>query len=131
MSDIIIKTTNLKAYDALFTMANMYGKSEDYAEYLWAAMLNNEELMKEYIYYLEHGNLLDNMKVCGYTLTDLYVFQIGSYNLFVSDIGKNNSECNKDLIIMDTFMLMAKLINNPDEVINKMNEGRGMDKGFV
>lgn len=131
MSDIIIKTTSLKAYDALFTMAENYGKSKEYPEYLWNALLNNEELMSEFIYYLEHGTLQDKMRVSGYALTDLYVFEIGSFNLFVNDVGKNNADCNKDLIIMDTFTLMARLIDYPEEIIKRLNEGRGMDKGFV
>lgn len=130
MSDIIINTTNLKAYEALFVMAAQFGKDKSYPEYLWNAMLDNEELMQEFIYYIEHGAILDKMKIHGYALTDLYVHQIVSYNLFVSDVGKNNSDCNKDLILMDTFTMMAKLIDNPDAVIKQLNEGRGMDKGL-
>lgn len=131
MSDIIIKTTNLKVYDAVFTMAEAYGKEKEYAEYLWNKLLSSQELMDEFIYYLEHGALLDKMKVEGYTLTDIYVYQITNYNLFISDIGKNSKSCNKDFVVMDTFYLMGKMLDEPEDVISRMNEGKGMDKGFV
>lgn len=128
MSDIIINTTSLKAFDALSTMSQLYGKEEGYADRLWQCMLDNNELMEEFIYYLEHGMILDKMKVSGYSLTDLYVFEIENFNLLITNLGKNSNDCNKDLMVLNTFYRMSELIENPEAMIRKLNEGRGMDK---
>ena len=113
MNNIIINTTNINTYETLISLANATGKSLDTANELWDTMVLNSELLGEFIYYIEHGTINDKLKVNGIGLSDLYVSQLKRYNLFVSDLGKNTSGCNKAAIMFDTFVAMGDLIKNP------------------
>lgn len=127
MTDIIINTTNIKVYEAIFELAKVYNRSDDEAQLLWEELLNSDEFMYEFVYYLEHGELNDKMQKYGFALSDIYVYQIGHYNLFISDIGKNYASCNKDAIVFDTFITMARLIKEPDSIIEKLSADLGND----
>ena len=127
MSDIIINTTNLKTYESIMEMSKMYGQTPEDANLLWNQLLTNDAFMYEFIYYLEHGSLCDKLRVHNFTLSDIYVYQIGHYNLFISDIGKNYASCNKNAIVFDTFITMAKLIADIDLILDKLTRSLGND----
>ena len=48
-------------------------------------------------------------------------FEIGQ------DIGKNYQDCNKDALVLECFMMMAKMIKDPAPYISKLQKGLGMD----
>lgn len=128
MADIIINTTSLNAYHSLMEMAKVFNRNEEEADYIWSALIANSDFMYEFVYYLEHGCLYDKLKIQGHSLTDIYVYHIGHYNLFISDIGKNNAACNKNAIVYDTFLTMAKLILNPSDTLAMLEKDLGQDK---
>lgn len=130
MSDIIINTTAIKSFAALNELSEMLDIGDTERDYLWDALGQNEDFMYEFVYYLEHGTIKDNIRVEGYSLTDLYVDRLQHFNLYVADIGKNSGECDKDRIVLETFIIMAGLIKEPESTLEKLTKEKGMDKGF-
>ena len=63
----------------------------------------------------------------GYSLTDLYVWQMNRYNL-IRDFGKNTSECNKETMVLRSFRTMVDLMHHPEEYLKRLGESRGMDR---
>lgn len=127
MSAIIYDARKIKAYENLRALGEFAQKNQDYIDKLWNGLLLDPELMNEFMYYLDHHTLLDEMKCHGYGLTDLYVWNIGQYNLY-QDLGKNPLECNKEGMVLDSFMNMLEMKKNPEEYLKRLSTDNGMDR---
>ena len=88
MNGIIYDARRIKAYEGMQALARYAGKTEEFVANLWESLLSDKDMMKEWMYYLDHHILLDEVVCEGYSLTDLYVWQMKRYNL-VQDTGKN------------------------------------------
>ncbi len=84
-------------------------------------------MYEEFVYYVEHHTFSDKLKVCGYCLCDLYVWQMNRYNL-IKDTGKNSRTCNKEKMAMQAFRTMADMMEEPEKYRNGLDYGRGTDK---
>lgn len=127
MSNIILDSRKIMVFEDLKYLCEFTGKSEAFFNSLWNEMQKKPELYAEFLYYIDNHCINDKLSVSGYSLSDIYVYMLGHHNL-VSDTGKNTAECNKESMILDCFMGMAGLMNNPEEFIKKMERGDGMDK---
>lgn len=116
MNNIIINTTEINAFETLQALCSSINKPTEYISSLWDSLVENPGLMKEFIYYLEHGTILDEFKVNNISLSDLYVIEMKRYNLFISDLGKNTNGCDKSGLVLDTFSSMARLIKDPSSI---------------
>lgn len=127
MSQIILDAGRIKAYEGLKMLCEYAGKDSGWCDGLWMDMLTDYELYEEFVYYLAHHSLADNMKVEGYSLTDFYVWQMERHNL-ANDTGKNTAGCNKEEMVLQAFKSMAEMKKAPEYYKRKLSEGRGMDK---
>lgn len=127
MSNIIYGNTAVRVYDNLARLCDYAGKSVEWCDRLWAEMLNDREVYEEFVYYLEHHMPGDLIKVQGYSLTDLYVWQIERYNLH-GDSGKNTDLCNKEEMLLQALWMLAQMKKNPGEYLSKLDHDAGMDK---
>lgn len=127
MKGILYDARKVKTYECLLELCKYAGLDEEWANELWKDLLLLPELYEEMVYYLDNHSLKDAVKREGYSLTDLYVWQMNKYNL-IKDFGKNTSECNKETMVLRAFRMMIELIRNPDEYVKRLGEGRGMDK---
>ncbi|MCQ2522932.1 MAG: hypothetical protein MJ123_01220 [Lachnospiraceae bacterium] len=126
MANIILCTGKLKVYEDLKYLCEFTGKGDDFRDSLWEALSNWEELYDEFAYYIDNHALKDQLSILGYSLTDLYIHMIENYNL-LNDTGKNTFLCNKEAMVLESFMGMWKLKENPQEYVKKLEAGRGMD----
>ena len=127
MTDIVYGTERVRAYDGLARLCEYAGRDSAWCDALWQEMLLDRELYQEFVYYLENHMPADQMKVQGYSLTDLYVWQMERYNLR-RDTGKNTESCNKEEMILMALWMMAELTKCPEKFLRKLDEGAGMDR---
>lgn len=127
MTDIVYGTERVRAYDGLARLCEYAGRDSAWCDALWQEMLLDRELYQEFVYYLENHMPADRMKVQGYSLTDLYVWQMERYNLR-RDTGKNTESCNKEEMILMALWMMAELKKCPETYLRKLDEGAGMDR---
>jgi len=127
MSNIVYGTEKIRAYDGLMRLCEYAGRDSAWCDGLWREMLQDGELYAEFVFYLEHHVPEDRMKVHGYALTDLYVWQMEQYNLH-RDSGKNTDRCNKEEMILEALWTMAMMKKEPEKYIKKLNAGTGMDR---
>ncbi len=109
---ILFDQSKLKAYDGLERLCGFAGEPEEWRQAMWCEFLTNQSLYDAFVYYLEHHGLPDFPKCGAYSLTDCYVWQIEQDNLRM-DTGKNTADCNKEVLVLRSFMMMAKMLNNP------------------
>ena len=127
MSGILYDARKVMAYQGLIQLGEYAGKSKEFIESLWAELVLDEALMKEFMYYLDHHTLLDQVRCRGYSLTDLYVWQMDRYNL-VREIGKNTDGCNKEALVLNAFRAMIDMKKDPDNYVERLTRGTGMDQ---
>lgn len=127
MSQIILGTEKLKAYRGFSMLCEYVGRDEEWCNELWLAVLTDCELYEELLYYLEHHCFADRLKAAGYSLTDLYVWQMGQDNLR-RDTGKNTENCNKEEMVLQAFWAMAEMRKDSSRYERKLADGPGMDK---
>lgn len=127
MSGIVYDARSVLAYESMLELGRFAQKSEEFIAGLWEEVVLDEALLKEFVYYVDHHTFLDEAVCRGYTMTDLYVWQMDRYNL-IRDIGKNTAACNKEALVLNTFRSMLDMKKNPDAFVEKLTRGTGMDQ---
>ncbi len=124
---ILFDQSRLKAYDGLTRLCRFAGETEEWQQALWNALLFDRGLYDAFVYYLEHHALPDVPKCGAYSLTDCYVWQIEQDNLR-RDTGKNTASCNKEDMVLRSFMMMADMQKRPEDYRKKLSDWKGMDQ---
>ena len=127
MSNIIIETSRIKVCQYLYDLCDYCGYEREWTDSLWQDIILDSRLYEELVYYLSNHTLMDKICVEGYSLTDLYFFQMNKYTL-LTEIGKNPVECNKDRMVLNAFNMMAGMLKNPEKYIRLIEEGKGEDR---
>ena len=127
MSDIIIATSKIKVCEYFYELTDYCGYEREWSDRLWGEIVTSDALYGEFVYYLENHTFKDSVDVSGYSLSDLYVFQMNKYNL-IREIGKNPVECNKERMVLNSFDMMTQMIKDPETFVKRLEEGKGTDK---
>ena len=127
MQQIIYDASRIKVLEALQKWAEMVHKDGVFVNEFWRRIMENQSVYDEFVYYLEHHELLGQYMIEGYSMIDLYVTQMDRYNL-LHDTGKNGVMCNKERMVLQAFDVMLKMKENPQEIIKRILSGEGLDK---
>ncbi len=125
--NIIIATSKIKACEKFYELCEYCGYDRDWTDALWGDIIADDTMFAELSYYLCNHTLRDGVSIGGYSLTDLYVFQMDKYNL-IREIGKNPPECNKEGMALNAFRMMIDMEADPETYIKRLEEGRGEDR---
>ena len=107
-------------------MSEKAGLSEEFSDSFFSSIIDDEEVLNEFITYVKTGEFLSEISVAGYTIIDIMVFQIDRFKAFL-DRDTNNTkynECHMILLAFDTFMKMKK---NPEKYVEEMSAISGSD----
>lgn len=124
---IIYNASKLKAFELFTKLCDYTRKSPQWQEEFWSALLTDSNIYDEFLYYLEHHNLLGNYKIAGYSVIDLFIWQLDCYNVS-ADLGKIDRRCNKEEMILNSFYHMLKMRENEEEYIKKLQSDFGNDR---
>lgn len=127
MNGIVYDARRILAFESFMQLGEYAGRERSWLDELWADLVVDTALLQEFMYYIDHHTLKDEVKCHGYSLTDLYVWQMSRYNLH-RDIGKNTSACNKESMVLGAFRTMLDMQKEPDVFLKRLNDGRGMDQ---
>ena len=127
MPGIVYNASKIKVCQGFYEICDYAELKRDFADGLWRDILHHPQVYEELVYYIEHHTFSDKVKVCGYSMCDLYVWQMSRYNL-IKDTGKNSKTCNKEKMAMQAFETMAGLLNNPEKNLKKLEYGQGTDR---
>ena len=127
MSLILYNAGKIKSFENLKALAVLVGETEEYAVDLWQSMLEDEELLNEFNYFVVNRTLLGNVKCGELSLLDVYFNQMTKYNLFL-DMGKNTAECSKERMVLHAFKQMVEMRKDPLYMEHyRESEQNGMD----
>lgn len=127
MAGIIYDSSKVKVYENLRTLCSFAGESQEWCDALWQDIVLDPELYGELLYYMHNDTLSSRMSCCGYTLIDLFVWQMDKYNL-LHDTGKNTADCKKVDMVLRAFETMAQMKRDPEEYLRRFGQGRSQDQ---
>lgn len=125
--NIIIATSKIKACELFYELCDYCGYDRQWTDRLWKDIVTDADIYDEFSYYAANHTFRDSCKICGYSLSDLYVFQMDKYNL-IREIGKNPVECNKERMVLNAFRMMVDMKADPETYVRRIEEGRGEDR---
>ncbi len=124
---ILYDARKLKAMEFLYKLCEYALKEQGFADELWTRLINEGALYDEFVYYADNHTFLDRLKIRGYGMSDIYVWQMDKYNL-VRELGKNPEACNKESLVLNAFMEFSNMIKDPDEYVKRIESGKGNDR---
>lgn len=124
---ILYDARKLKALEFLTDLSAYAGKNDDFVKDLWNELLADADLYNEFVYYADNHTFLDELKIRGYSMSDLYVWQMDKYNI-VRELGKNPTACNKETLVLNAFLEFANMKRDPDEYVKRIESGKGNDR---
>ncbi len=127
MPNIIIDSEKIKVYECVKEICDSFRKSDEWIEDFWIRMLSNKGVYKEFLHYLEKQEFLCEYKIEGYSIVDIFVWELDHYNLLM-DMGKNDGRCNKLEMLLEAFDFMTKMDLDKEKYIKRLQNGQGMDK---
>ena len=125
-SDIILNTSKMKMYHTIHEIGASLSLSSEFIDEIWSGIALNEGLYDEFLYYISNKELLGTFSYEGFTLFDIYFYELRRFNLS-HDIGKNPTSCDKDEIVFRSFHSMVGFLKDPISFKDKYSKGFGMD----
>lgn len=127
MQPIIVSSEKLKYYEEIRRLCEYAGYEQVWCDRFWKDLLQDEGIYKELLYYLEHQDFLGEYQVNGFTVLDIFVWQMRRYNVRV-DRGKNGPDCDKMAMLLETFRYMMDMKNTDNQAEWSMEMKNGMDE---
>ena len=124
---ILYDARKLKAMEFLSDLCEYAGKDEEFSARLWSELIKDSELYDEFVYYADNHTFRDEMKISGYSMSDLYVWQMDRYNI-VRELGKNPAACNKETLVLNAFLEMSNMKKDPATYVSRIESGKGNDR---
>ncbi len=102
------------------------GFSEGFFEEFWKELSEREDIYKEYVYYLVKKEFLGEVRIEGYQVVDVLIWQMDGFKSRMDrdNYDMKNNEAKMVLSAFDTFLKMAK---EPEEYVKRMQHDTGTD----
>lgn len=119
-----------KAMDTLhnyiLALASKAGKEDSYGEKLWEEIRSSGGLLRELAYYHDYGKFLCEYQVEGYSLTDVLVWQVDHFKLYM-DRGEEMNRYHRERLLLSAFETMVEMKKNPAPYLRKLEGESGQD----
>ena len=116
-----------RAYEWAKALCRYAGADEAFLRDFWARLTADEEIYEEFVYYLEHQDFLCKVKIAGYGLVDLMIFQIDHFRA-VMDQDVADMRLNKDKMLLMAFNSLLQMRKDPAPFVKMLQNETGTDR---
>lgn len=127
MANIIYDARKIKLMEAVRALSDAVGNSEEWFNCFWQGIIENQYVYDELLYYIDHDDFLCEYTIDGYSIVDLFVWQMSNYNL-LHDTGRNDSSCCKEAMVLYAFDAMVKMAKDRLTYQNRIQSDMRLDK---
>ena len=92
-------------YRWTYELAEYAGATVEDVEEFWNELVTVPELLREYAYYHDTGEVLCEYRIEGYSVADIMVWQIDHFRAHMDRVFTNNKN-NKNKLVYETFKMM-------------------------
>lgn len=125
MTDMLKEQEKARAWaEALCEYA---GADREFLADFWERLTADDEIYEEFVYYLEHQDFLCKVKIEGYGLVDLMIYQIDHFRA-VMDQDVADMRLNKDKMLLMAFNSLLQMRRNPEPFVRAMQGTTGTDR---
>jgi len=116
----------LRAFQWLTALCSYAHKDSVFLADFWGRLMEHEDVYEEFCYYMEHGDYLCHVKISGYTVIDIMIWQM---DRFKADLDQDCREMkqNGDLMLLMAFDTLLKMKVNPAPYVTAMQSDTGTD----
>ncbi len=116
-----------KAYEWAKALCLYAGADQAFLQDFWERLCADEGIYEEFVYYLNHQNFLSKVKIEGYGLVDLLIFQIDHFRA-VMDQDVADMRHNKDKMLLMALNSLLQMRKAPAPFIRAMQGETGTDR---
>ena len=116
-----------KAYEWAAALCGYAGADEGFLQDFWARLTADEEIYEEFVYYLAHQDFLCKVKIEGYGLVDLMIFQIDHFRAAM-DRDVADMRLNKDKMLLMAFNSLLQMRKDPAPFVRMLQNETGTDR---
>lgn len=102
------------------------GEDRAFADDFYDRLTADEEILREFTYYMEHGDFACRAAVRGYTAVDIMVWQMDHFKAWL-DRDTGGTKQNGDRMILLAFDTLLKMKQDPEKYIQRMQQETGTD----
>ena len=99
---------------------------EGFFEQLWDAFLKNDDVYKEYVMYLVKKDFPCEVKICGYTIVDILIWQMDGFKTKL-DMDTSKTKRNQTSMVLLAFDTFMKMRENPERYLTHLAEDSGIE----
>ncbi len=123
---MIDKERQDNAYQFAKALCYYAGKDEGFLERFWAELCGEEDILDEFCYYMEHQTFACRVKIEGYTVIDVMVWQIDH---FKAEMDRRDPDMrdNGDQMLLMAFDSFLKMRKEPGRYVRLMKDETGTD----
>ena len=102
------------------------GLDEEFLGSFLGKLWEDREVLEEFVYYVEHNQFADRIKVNGYGIVDVLVWQIDHFKAWLDRDNTQTKENGSAMLLraFDTFLDMRKC---PEKYVRAMESETGTD----
>lgn len=108
-----------------YELAEYAGVTVEDVEEFWKELITVPELLQEYAYYHDTGEVLCRYRINGYSVADIMVWQIDHFRAHMDRVFTNN-KCNTKKLAYETFKKMLEIRRNP-AILRELESETGTD----
>lgn len=128
MANIIYDAAKIKVMGFLGDLAAYAGLDEEWVNEVWAEFLSHPKIYEEFVYYIEHHELLGKYQIQGYSILECYVWQRNNQVYRTDERGRFEPEGNEETVVLKAFRFMMEFEEHPAEYIKMLEDDLGRDK---
>lgn len=102
------------------------GADEAFCQDFWDRLCRDKEILEEFVYYLVYQDFLYQVKIQGYGLVDLMIFQIDHFKATM-DQDVADMRHNKDKMLLMAFNSLLLMRKNPEPFVEMIQSQTGTE----
>ena len=109
-----------------YMIAKNAGKDTAFADDLIERLNSSNEIMKEYLYYMDNRTFLGEYSVGGMTVVDIMIWQMDHFKSDL-DRGLYDMQSNPDRMLLSAFETMLQMEKEPQKYLERYGQDTGTD----
>lgn len=102
------------------------GRSPQETDELWQALDGEEDILEEFLYYVQHGTFQGKLCIGEYSAVDILIWQMDHFRAHM-DRTSGANRYQPDHLLFDTLMTLVRMKQNPQPYIEKLRSETGTD----
>ena len=115
------------AFNFALELARNAEVTSDFFAKFWNTLVRYRDVYEEFLYYMKNKDFLCKVKVEGYTLVDIMVYQVDHFKAAMDRVDMKKYKYNGEFMVLMAFNTLLEMKENPSEYVYKMQHDSGID----